>query len=137
MEVKQIKKVMQKYKKAWEEQNTQTVLDCFTKDGTYQESPLAKPYRGHSQIKKFWNEIVVKSTKNIKFTLGKCYVSSDKKFGFAEWECTNEQRVKYDNKFKRKKTDKWEKCRMVGIMIIEMKGEKINRLNEYWKTKLL
>jgi ketosteroid isomerase-like protein len=123
MNLNQVKKVMQKYKKAWEKQDTNLILECFTKNGKYQESPLAKPYLGHAQIKKFWNQVVVKETKNIKFTLGKCYVSLDKKTGFAEWKCTNTQGKK--------------KCYMVGIMILKMKGNKITYLNEYWKTRYL
>ena len=112
---------MRKYKRAWENQDTDLILDCFTKEGIYQESPLAKPYRGHNAIKKFWDEVVVRDTSDIKFTLGKCYVSLDKKTGFAEWKCTNVQNGK--------------KLFMVGIMILKMKSEKISYLNEYWKTK--
>lgn len=127
MEINQIKKIMKKYKKAWEEQNTDLILDCFTKKGIYQESPLSKPYKGHEEIREFWNNIVVNNTKNIKFKLGKCYVSKDSKTGFAEWECENE--------FRENSTSKWTKGRMVGIMLLKMKKDKITYLNEYWKTK--
>ena len=118
MNIKQIKEVMKKYGKAWENQDTELILDCFTKKGIYQESPLAKPYRGHKEIKKFWDNVVVKDTANITFRLGKCYVSEDRKTGFAEWECKNI--------YKKKKNY------MVGIMILKMKGDKIDYLNEYW-----
>lgn len=114
---------MLKYKLAWENQNTNLVLECFTKNGVYQESPLAKPYFGHKEIKRFWDKVVVKETKNIKFTLGKCYVSSDKHTGFAEWVCENTQKKK--------------KCHMMGIMVLKMRKNKIYYLNEYWKTKYL
>ena len=127
MNIKQIKEVMKKYKIAWEKQNTNLILECFTEKGIYQESPLAKPYKGHEEIKKFWNNIVVNNTKNIKFKLGKCYVTSDNKTGFAEWSCKNEYRE--NNK------SKWKKGYMAGIMILKMKGNKITYLNEYWKTK--
>ena len=104
MNIKQIKEVMKKYKIAWEKQNTNLILECFTEKGIYQESPLAKPYKGHEEIKKFWNNIVVNNTKNIKFKLGKCYVTSDNKTGFAEWSCKNEYRE--NNKEKHKE---WQK----------------------------
>lgn len=123
MNIKDVKAVMLKYKIAWENKDTNLILDCFTRNGIYQESPLAKPYRGHKEIAKFWNKIVVKETKDIKFTLGKCYISMDKKTGFAEWTCKNTQKNK--------------KNYMVGIMILKMKNHKITFLNEYWKTKVI
>lgn len=127
MDIKLIKEVMKKYGSAWEKQDSELILKCFTKKGIYQESPLAKPYRGHREIKKFWDKIVVKNTKNIQFRLVKCYVSKDGKTGFAEWECKNYH--------KRRNKRKWRKGHMVGIMILKMKGNKISNLNEYWNTK--
>jgi ketosteroid isomerase-like protein len=118
MKIKQIKRVMKKYGKAWENQDTDLILECFTPKGVYQESPIAKPYKGHKEIVKFWDTAVVKDTSKIKFTLGKCYVSDDKKTGFAEWTCKNIYKGKGNY--------------MVGIMILKMKGEKITYLNEYW-----
>ncbi len=125
MKISQIKKVMKKYGKAWENQDSKLILDCFTKNGIYQENPLAKPYHGHKQIKKMWDKVVVKSTKDIKFKLGKCYVSDNGKVGFAEWTCRNWHL----------KDNGWRKDKMVGIMILKMKGDKITYLNEYWNTK--
>ena len=112
---------MKLYGKAWEKQDTKLILECFTSNGIYQENPLSKPYRGHKQIAKFWDKVVIGETKNIKFRLGRCYVSDDRKTGFAEWEC----KVVHRNK----------KQHMVGIMILKMKGGKIIYLNEYWNTK--
>jgi ketosteroid isomerase-like protein len=121
MNVKQVKAVMKKYGKAWECQDSSLLLECFTKDGAYQESPLAKPYRGHKEIKKFWDKTVKQDTSNIKFKVGNCYVSEDRKTGFAEWECRNNY--------------KGERHLMVGIMVLRMKGSKITFLNEYWRTR--
>ena len=118
MKLKQIQNVMKKYGQAWEKRDTNLILDCFTEGGKYQESPLRKPYYGHKEIKNFWDKVVVKDTANIKFALGKCWVSEDGKTGFAEWTCRNI----YKNK----------KNLMAGIMILKMKGDKITYLNEYW-----
>lgn len=127
MNLKQINLLMKKYGKAWETQNTNLLLECFTKNGIYQESPLSKPYKGHKAIKKFWDSTVKQETKKIKFKLGKCYISNDDKTGFAEWECSNIHRWKKDKK--------WTKDHMVGIMILKLEGNKISYLNEYWNTK--
>jgi len=122
MKIDHVRKVMKKYGKAWEKQDTKLLLSCFTTDGIYQESPLAKPYRGQKEITSFWNKIVCKETTKIKFKLKKCYLSYDGKTGFAEWECWNIQR--------------YEKHHMTGIMILKMKGDKISHLNEYWNTRI-
>ena len=122
MKIKNIKMVMQKYGKAWENQDTALLLDCFTKYGIYQESPLTKPYRGHKEIKAFWDKVVRRETQDIHFKLKRCYLSSDEKTGFAEWTCKNRHGE--------------EKRLMVGIMILKMKGNKISYLNEYWNTKI-
>jgi ketosteroid isomerase-like protein len=122
MKLNQIKEVMRKYGKAWEKQNVSLILDCFTSNGIYQESPLSKSYKGHKEIKKFWENTVLKDTKNIHFKFGNCYISKDGKTGFAEWNCTNLYRGK--------------KNKMAGIMILKMKGNKISYLNEYWNTQV-
>lgn len=129
MEIKQIKDVMKRYGVAWEKQDSGLILECFTKNGIYQESPLSKPHRGHNEIRNFCDGVVKGDTKNIKFKLGKCYVSRGGKIGFAEWECKNDHKWKRDGK--------WRKDHMVGIMVLKMKGDKILYLNEYWNTKSL
>ncbi len=121
MNIKQIKEVMNKYGKAWEKRDTKLLLQCFTKNGTYQESPLAKPYKGQAQIKKFWDKTVRQETAKIKFKTGKIYISKDGKTGFAEWDCKN--------------TYKGRKNHMTGIIILKMKGNKISYLNEYWNSE--
>jgi len=118
MNKKQIKEVMKKYGQAWEKQDSKLILECFIEKGIYQESPVAKPYKGHKEIKKFWDKNIVNNTEEIKFKLKKCYVSKDGKTGFAEWECKNLYKGKKDY--------------MVGIMVLKMKGNKISYLNEYW-----
>ena len=120
MDVSDIRVVMKQYGKAWKKQDTSLLLKCFTKNGVYQESPLAQPYKGHKEIKAFWDTVVCTQTRAITFTLGRCTVSADGR-GFAEWECTN--------------THKGKRCRMAGIMVLKMSGGKITHLNEYWNTK--
>ena len=122
MKKEDVRNVMVKYGNAWEKKSADLILNCFTKNGIYQESPLSKPYKGHAEIRKFWNKSVGKHTKQIKFKLVKYYVSNDSKTGFAEWECKN--------------VHKGKKHHMAGVMILKMKGDKITSLNEYWNTKI-
>ncbi|MFH0970081.1 MAG: nuclear transport factor 2 family protein [Candidatus Diapherotrites archaeon] len=127
MEKEDVHRVMRAYGKAWEKQDTKTILRCFSSNGVYQESRLAKPYRGHAQIRRFWERVVVCNTRRVKFSLKTCYVSKDRKTGFAEWECTNE--------FREKKNAPWVFHLMVGIMVLRMRAGKITYLNEYWNMK--
>lgn len=127
MELKQVKEVMKKYGRAWENKDTDLLLECFAEDGIYQESPLSKPIRGKQEIRQFWEQAVVKDTKDIEFTLKDCYVSKDGKTGFAEWECKNTHKWRKDGK--------WRRGHMAGIMLLKLKGGKISHLNEYWNTK--
>lgn len=123
MKIEQVKLVMKKYGNAWENKDTEMLLSCFTKNSAYQESPLAKPYRGHKEISKFWDNVICKQQTKIKFKLKKCCLSSDGKTGFAEWECWNSRKDGVRH--------------MSGIMILRMKGDKISYLNEYWNTKIV
>ncbi len=112
---------MKKYKKAWEEQDPDLILECFTKDAIYQESPLAKPYYHHKGIRNFWIRVVVKGQKDIKFNLGECYLDNKRKTGFAEWETYMKIKGKTHH--------------LTGIMLLKMKGDKISYLNEYWNSR--
>ncbi|MDD4250918.1 MAG: nuclear transport factor 2 family protein [Candidatus ainarchaeum sp.] len=123
MNMLQLKNIMTKYGVAWEKKDVNLILDCFAVNGVYQENPLSKPYNGHGQIKKFWENIVVKKTNDIHFTLGECHIAKDSKTGFAQWDCVNT----FDGK----------RNKMVGIMIIRMKKDKIVYLNEYWNQELI
>lgn len=120
MDLNNLKYVMNKYGKAWENRDTNLLLSIFTLSGIYQESPLSKPYKGHKEIKKFWDKTVVIDQRDIHFKTKSLYISSNKKIGFAEWECN----TRY----------KGNRHRMVGIMLIKMKNKKISYLNEYWNT---
>jgi len=122
MKVEDVQNIMKKYGLAWETQDAKLILECFTEDGIYQESPLSKPYKGHKEIKNFWEKIVIKETSRIRFDLKRCYVSKDGETGFAEWECRNIQ--------------DFEEHHMVGIMVLKMEGNRISYLNEYWNTKI-
>lgn len=126
MKIGQVEYVMNKYGKAWETQDVNLLLSCFTKSGIYRDTFLKKPFKGHKKIREYWIDCVVNNTKNIRFKLRKCYLSSDGKVCFAEWEC--------DNTYRSQKDRKWRKGKMVGIMILKMKGDKISYLNEYYNS---
>ncbi len=102
MKIEQIKSVMRKYGKTWEKRDANLILECFAKNGVCQDMPLKKPFKGRKEIKKYWDFSVIKSVRGAKFTLGKCYVSSDENIGFAEWKCRSP------------KDGKWRKAQWLG-----------------------
>lgn len=112
---------MKQYGKAWETFDSDAIVRIFTKNGTYQETPLKKPYRGHREIKRYWKDVVHVKEKNVKFTLGKVYVIGD--VGIAEWK----------SKFTRRDNKNLEELR--GIILAEVQKGKIKKLWEYWHKK--
>ena len=116
-----VNEIIEKYKNAWENQDPEAALEIFTKDATYQERILEKPFIGHPEIKRFWIEKAVKEQKDIHFKPISLFI--DGNVAISEWEADF--------------FDKKDRCKkyMRGIMILEIKNKKIASLREYWKAK--
>ena len=113
------------YGKAWVTQDPELILQVFTPDATYHERVLHAPMTGHGEIKKYWEEKVVKSQANIKFTLLKLYVDEAANTAIAEWA------AEFDDLEKKER-----KC-MKEVAILELRGDRIASLREYWASKPL
>jgi len=111
---------MRAYGKAWETFDSQGITALFAKDGTYQEKPFKRPYRGHAAIKRYWKKIGEKE-KNVHFTLGKMYVEGDT--GIAEWKATFKYREGSASQ------------ELSGILLATIKRGKIQKFWEYWRRK--
>jgi uncharacterized protein (TIGR02246 family) len=112
-----------KYKDAWEQQDPDAILEIFTPDAVYRERVLGEPYRGHSQIKGYWQTRVVDGQANIQFKLMSLYI--DKNTMIAEWDVVFDDRVQNLRKH------------MLEVAIMEVQGEKIESLREYWSSEIL
>ena len=42
------------YGKAWETGDKDLIASLFTEDATYRSSPFREPYRGHQEIRAYW-----------------------------------------------------------------------------------
>lgn len=115
------KELIKKYKNAWINQDPEAILEIFTPDAIYHERVLEKPFRGHKEIKKYWQDKVVGEQKNIKFKLLKLYI--DEENIIAEWE------VNFYNK-KREVN-----IHMKEVAILKTKNNKIKSLREYWSSE--
>ncbi len=113
---------MTNYGKSWESLNPETILNIFTEDATYQETPFKEPFRGHEEIKKYWIEVVIAKEKHVKFRLGKLFVYNN--FGLAEW---SSEFIRNDN---------GEMEELKGIIIAEVVNGKIKNLREYWHKQI-
>lgn len=112
-----------KYKDAWEQQDPDAILEIFTPDAVYRERVLGEPYRGHNQIKEYWQTRVVDGQANIQFKLMSLYI--DKNTMIAEWDAVFDDRVQSLRKH------------MLEVAIMEVRGEKIESLREYWSSEIL
>ncbi len=115
------RKIIQTYGKAWTKQDVPLILSIFSKDGSYQERWYEQPFKGHRAIAKYWTEKVVKEQSKIKFRLINYWVCGN--VIFAEFWVSFHTNVEKANK-----RGKW-----VGIF--EIKGGKIKKFREYWRTK--
>jgi hypothetical protein len=113
--------IVRRYGDAWINKDPEAIVSLFTNNGRYHEYVLKKPYLGHSGIRKYWERNVVKNQFNIKFRLLKLYIAEQT----AIAEC--------DASF-------YEKRRRINIhmkllLILEIKGNKISYLREYWSSE--
>jgi ketosteroid isomerase-like protein len=115
--------VLDVYKTAWEEQDSELILTIFTEDAVYHERVLQEPMRGHEEIAAYWREKVVQGQGRISFTLLNTYVEGIT--GVAEWE------VSFDDRVQRKRKH------MKEIAILELVEGKITSLREYWASKVI
>jgi ketosteroid isomerase-like protein len=116
-------RILDTYKRAWEEQDVSLILSIFTKDGVYHERALWPKYRyvGHKGIAEYWRTKVVGEQSNIRFKLRKFWVSGDTII--AEWDAW----------FYTKEVKANMHLREVAIM--ELKGNKIKNYREFWHSQ--
>ncbi len=108
---------METYRRAWETRDAALVLEIFTEDATYQESPFSAPMAGHAAVRRYWEE-ATRSQRDIQFHWEP--VSSAENLHVVEWQA----------EFTR--TDSGRRMELRGVMFLELRGERIFRFSEYW-----
>lgn len=115
--------ILGKYKHAWESRDPGLAVQLFTPEATYRESPFDKrPLRGATEIGEYWAE-VPKHQKEITFSYGLIFSSTDFGIWGAEW------RARYT------KIGTGEKISLKGVLFCELSERKIRRFWEYWHIK--
>ena len=110
--------IMRQYGKAWENLDSDGIVRIFAEDATYQETPFKEPYKGHEEIKRYWENTVKAKEKDVQFTLGSVFLQNN--VGAAEWRAS----------FVRRDNGNPEELR--GIILAEIQNGKIKKLWEYW-----
>ncbi len=112
-----LQNIMETYRRAWETRNAARVLELFTEDATYQENPFGAPIVGHDAIRRYWEQATA-SHRDIRFHWRP--VSHADSLHVVEWAA----------EFTR--TDSGKRIELRGVMLLELRGERIFRFREYW-----
>jgi hypothetical protein len=118
-----VENILKIYGEAWVEQDIDKILSIFHRDGIYHERVLKKPFVGHKEIAKYWKEKVVEEQSKIKFKLLNYYICENTVI--AEWEATFNSNIENAQ------------IHMKEVAILEIKGNKIQSLREYWQSEKL
>ena len=120
---KTAEKILRIYKEAWIEQDIDKILSIFTKDGVYHERVLKKPIVGHEAIKEYWQTKVCDEQSKIKFKLLNYYICEDTII--AEWDASFNSNIENA------------RIHIKEVAILEISGDKIKSLREYWQSETL
>jgi hypothetical protein len=118
-----VHKLIDIYIRAWTTQDPDLILTIFTPTATYHERVLQEPIRDHAGIREYWETKVVKEQANIEAELLSLYL--DGATAIAEWEACFDDVVKGERK------------RMREVAILELDGDLIASLREYWASERL
>ena len=97
-----LKSWLDAYGRAWETRDPEAVIELFTEDATYQETPFSEPMRGRQAIHEYWAEKVARSQEQVSFGCEILAAAGDA--GIAHWWASfvrtrSRTRVKLDGIF--------------------------------------
>ena len=110
-------RIMEAYRRAWETRDAALAIELFTEDATYQENPFGEPIQGHDGIRRYW-EGATGSHRDVHFRWQ--LVCSGEDLHVVEWQA----------EFTR--ADSGRRMELRGVMLLELRGERIFRFREYW-----
>lgn len=122
---KAFRRILDTYKRAWEQRNPSLATQLFTRDATYYEDPFDdKPARGHSDIRRYWEEAVAKQ-RDIEFTYQTLYTNEDHSVWGAEWTASYT------------KVETGERNELKGVLFCQLTRDKrkIKNFWEYWHLR--
>ena len=116
-----VRQLIDTYLRAWTTQDPDLIVTIFTPEATYHERVLDEPMRTTAEIRRYWETKVAREQANIDARLISLYV--DGSTVIAEWEARFDDLVKGHRKLMRE------------VAILELDGDRIASLREYWASK--
>jgi len=116
----ELERIMETYRRAWETRDAELVVSLFTKDATYRQDPFSKAFAGHAGIRRYWQE-ATGGHREVQFRWRP--ISTTGNLHVVEWEA----------KFTRIRSRR--RVELRGVMLVELRGERIFRFREYWHRK--
>lgn len=123
MAKKDVRELIDVYIRAWTTQDPDLIVTIFTPTATYHERVLQQPIRDHAGIREYWQTKVANEQANIQAELLSLYL--DGSTAIAEWE------ARFDDVVEGHRT------RMREVAILELEGDRIASLREYWSSERL
>jgi len=118
MDHKSLKSWLDAYGRAWETHDPAAVVQLFTEDATYEETPFIDPLRGHAEIQAYWTRAVA-NHESVHFS-HEILTSSDDRC-IVHWWCS------FDRLPARKRV------RLDGIFVLDFDaGGRCKRLRQWW-----
>lgn len=107
------------YGRAWETRDPAAVVELFSEDATYQETPFSEPMRGRDAIRQYWVNSVENSQEQIRFESEILAIVGE--VGIARWRAS----------FVRVASGKG--VRLDGIFLLTFNAEGVClKLQEWW-----
>src|SRR5262249_10556517 len=83
-------RIMETYRRAWETRDAELILDVFSADATYQETPFSEPLVGHQSIQRYWEQ-ATGNHRDIRFRWQPVY--SGESLHVVEWQSAFHRRA--------------------------------------------
>jgi ketosteroid isomerase-like protein len=115
-----VRRVIDVYIRAWEQQDPDLIVTIFTEDATYHERVLEEPIPDRAAIRAYWEAKVVGAQANIRCELLNLYLDGDT--AVAEWLAEFDDVAQGVRK------------RMKEIAVLVFEDGLIASLREYWAS---
>ena len=114
-------RILKTYGEAWTKQDISKIVSIFHTGGVYHEKIFERPFRGHKEIRHYWQKKVVEEQSDIKFKLLNYWIEGNTLI--AEWDASFNSNIQKTRGHIRE------------VAIMEIKGDKIQSLREYWQSE--
>ena len=115
-----VRRVVDTYVTAWQQQDPDLIVTIFTEHATYHERVLEEPIRTRAGIRRYWQQKVVGCQARIECRVLSLYL--DGETAIVEWE------AHFDDK------EEGVRKRMREVAILEFSDGLIASLREYWAS---